>query len=374
MNDFLFAVRILRRSPVFTLTAALTVALGIGASTAIFSVTNAVLLRPLHYKDPDRLVVGYGDFRARAHYGMPISTENYMDVRDGSKEAFEDVAAVSTGRQVLPANDGTPEQVRVAQVTPNFFRMMGATIAPGRDFVNADGAPPPLPAQEAAPSAATAPALPVMVILSHDYWQRRFGGRRDILGANVPGAPRALTIIGVLGAGFELLFPPADNIERVPDIWMASRLSYDNAKGNTYWLRPIGRLKPGMTLERAQANVEAAADAIRRNFPLYATARFYLRLEPIHKTLVGEVRPALLALMGAVTVLLLIACANIANLLLVAPHCVNPSWRCAPRLEPAVGAWRARCSPRRWSCPPWAGLQAWRSPGSAFASSWRSRR
>src|SRR5256885_1308084 len=116
------------------LTAALTIAIGIGATTAIFSVTNAVLLRPLPYKDPDRLVVLYGDLRARNNYGMPISAENYADIRSGSGAGFDDMAAVFTARQVLPRADGTPEQGRFAGVTTNFFRLMGSCIAVRRDF------------------------------------------------------------------------------------------------------------------------------------------------------------------------------------------------------------------------------------------------
>src|SRR5881392_842942 len=108
LRDLMFAARTLRRSPLFALTAALTIALGIGATTAIFSVTNAVLLRPLPYKDPDRLVVLYADLRARNNLGMPISAENYTDLRNGTKDAFEDIAAVNTGRQIVPGADGTP--------------------------------------------------------------------------------------------------------------------------------------------------------------------------------------------------------------------------------------------------------------------------
>ena len=321
MRDLVFAARALRRSPIVALTAALTIALGIGATTAIFSVTNAVLLRPLPYTDPDRLVVVYGDLRARNNYGMPFSAENYADIRNGSTAAFDDMGAVFTGRRVLPRGDGAPEQVTFGQVTTNFFRLMGAKVLVGRDFEEADGEPPP-PAPPAAPQGAQAqaPQLPTMVMLSYDYWQRRFGGDPGVVGTDLPGAPggpRLQRIVGVLAPGFQLLFPPADNMETRPEVWSALRLTYDNRNRNGYFLRPIGRLKAGVTAARAQAEVETAVDGIRKNFPLYAGARFYGRLEPMHKTLVEEVRPAILALMGAVVFLLLIACANVANLLLV---------------------------------------------------------
>src|SRR5689334_6222161 len=174
LRDLMFAARTLGRSPAFVLTAALTIALGIGATTAIFSVTNAVLLRPLPYKDPARLVVVYGDLRARNNYGMPFSAENYADIRSGSAGAFEDMGAVFTNRQVLPRADGSPEQVRVAAVTTNFFRVMGARTVLGRDFVDDDGTPPPPPPPNAPPDgAAQGPPLPTMVVLSYEYWQRR---------------------------------------------------------------------------------------------------------------------------------------------------------------------------------------------------------
>ena len=164
LRDLSFAWRTLRRSPAFTIAAVATTALGIGASTAIFSVANAVLLRPLPYDDPDRVVVMYMDLRNRNNLGMPLSNENFVDIRDGSKGSSEDMAAFRTGRQVLPGADGSPEQIRLAVVTTNFFRLLGHRVALGRDFQDADGIPQPLDAPQLA--AANAP-LPTFASLSH---------------------------------------------------------------------------------------------------------------------------------------------------------------------------------------------------------------
>jgi len=336
-RDLAFAVRTLRRSPVFTLAAALTIALGIGASTAIFSVTNAVLLRPLPYRNPDRLVVMYMDLRARNSLGMPLSNENFADIRDGSRGSFEDMAAVRTARQVLPGADSTPEQIRVAVVTVNFFRLMGATIARGRDFEEADGRPQPPAPQAGAAQAPQAPPLPAVAIISHEYWQRRYGGNPSAIGQRLPRGARP-EIVGILAPGFELHFPPGTNVEQKPDIWIANRLTYDNANRNTFGLRPIGRLKPGAALARAQDEVEAISARIRNDFAIAKGSGFYARLEPMHKTLVDQVRPAILALMGAVIFLLLIACANVANLMLVRASLRAPELA----MRAALGAGRYR--------------------------------
>ena len=319
-RDIQLAARTLARSPVFALTVALTMAVGIGATTAIFSVANAVLLRPLPYKDPDRLVTLYADLRARNNLGMAFSYEEFVDVRDGSKSAFEDMAIVQTQKQIFPAADGTPEQVKIGGVSANFLRLLGANVIKGRHFEDADGVPPPPPpAPGAEPTAApAAPPPPTMAILSYDYWKRRYGGRDDIIGERVAaGGRQGIQVVGVLAPGFELLFPAADGVEPRPDVWIAQRFRYNNANRLGYGPRPIGRLKAGVTLAAAQDQVEVVTAGMRRDFPVLGSANFYTRVEPIHRNLVAEVRPAILALMGAGVFLLLIACANVANLLLV---------------------------------------------------------
>ena len=320
VRDLFVSARALARSPLLTITASLTIGLGIGATTAIFSVANGVLLRPLPYEDPDRLVVVYADLRARENYSMPMSFETFSDIRNGTKNSFEDVAAVQTGPQVLPAADGSPERLRVALVTTNIFRVLGARVAIGRDFEESDGIPQPgsaLQGTDAGPP--PPPRLPTIVILSHDYWQRRYGGNPDIVGQRIAvgGGPVGLQIVGVLAPEVELLFPPQDNVERRPDIWLANRRVYDNANRNAYGLRPIGRLKSGVPLSRAQDELDVVSAGIRRDFPIFGAADYYGRVEPMHAALVADVRPVILALLGAVFFFLLIACANVANLLLV---------------------------------------------------------
>jgi len=317
-RDFVYATRTLRRSPIFAATAIITIGLGIGASTAIFSVTNAVLLRPLPYKDPDRLVLAISDMKKRNVKDFPLSNASFIDLQKGTANVFEEVGAVRTFRATVPRDDNTPEQIRGAAVTTNFFRLLGARVLHGRDFEDADGVPQAGPPPNAGAGAPAPQGPPAAVILSYQYWQRRFGGSTEIFGKPMPGARQgANQVVGVLQPGLELFFPPDANIERLPDIWFALRLNYDNANRNNVSLRAIGRLKPGVTLERAQAAASAVAADARKNYIISGTAGYDLRLEPLHKHLVEEVKPALVALMGAVVFLLLIACANVANLLLV---------------------------------------------------------
>ena len=315
LRDLTYAARSLRKSPVFFLAASGTIALGIGASTAIFSVTNAVLLQPLPYRDPGRLVLACGDMRKRNVKDFPWSNAEFFDLRDFAKTTFDEFTAVRTGRATIPREDGTSEQVAVANVVPNFFRMMGGRIVVGRDFSDSDGTPQPPPPANQAAGAPAPPPLPVAAILSSRYFQRRFGGNPAAIGRSIfPGGP---TVVGVLAPGFELLFPPDANIEHAPDYWTAARIAYDAAQRNNVSWRPIGRLKNGVTLERAQAEADAMSQAQQKIDNIARTADFHARLEPMQAHLVSAVRPAILALMGAVIFLLLIACANVANLMLV---------------------------------------------------------
>jgi len=320
----------LSKNPAFTLIAVVTLALGIGANTAIFSVANAVLLRPLPYKNPDRLILGSAEMRQRNVTDWPLSNTDVFDLRDGAKTTFEDIAAVNTGRRIMPREDGSPEQVRVASVTPNFFRLLGAKIVAGRDFTEDDGRPQPPVTDEGPAGGEAGPGergriivgeirgLPTIAILSHEYWQRRYGGNASILGKGMlSGGNGGPQIVGVLAPGFQLLLPPKLNAERLPDVWFAARLSYDTANRNNVAHRIIGRLKDGARLEQARAEAEVVATESRKIDTIRQTAGFHFRLEPMGEYLVAEVRPAILALTGAVIFLLLIACANVANLLLV---------------------------------------------------------
>jgi predicted permease len=322
-KDLSYAARSLRNSPLFVSTAVITIALGIGASTAIFSVMNAVLLRPLPYKDPSRLVIARSDMRKRNVKDFPFSNAEYLDFRDASKNSFEDVGGVFTGRGPILRDDGTAEQIRFGIVTTNFFKLMGARIRLGRDFDDSDGQPQPAPAQPGnAPPAANAPVqpqLPTIAILSYEYWQRRFGGSNAVLGKSlqvVGGGPKP-QIVGVLAPGFELQFPPEANLERLPDLWIANRLAYDAANRLNVSLHVIGRLKPGATLDQAQAVTDSFNAEQQRLYTILRTSDSWVLLVPMLQHVVEGVRPAIVALMGAVIFLLLIACSNVGNLLLV---------------------------------------------------------
>jgi putative ABC transport system permease protein len=319
-NDFRFALRSLRKSPAFALTAVATIALGIGASTAIFSVVNAVLLRPLPYSDQARLVSIWGDLTARNVVDFPMPPGDLYDLRQQGT-LFEQTAAIVTFRQSLRNEEGESELVPAAGVTTNFFQTLGARIVQGRDFQESDGTPQPQPPQapqgQAAQAGPPPQLLPTYAIISHGLWQRRFGGGADVVGRRLQLGNQSAEIIGVLEPGFEVLFPASVNVERRPDIYTAMRIDLENASRINVFLRTVGRLKPGVTIDQAQSQINTLVADLRRRFPIKETAGLRWRVEPMHGDLTADVRPTIMALMGAVIFVLLIACANVANLLLV---------------------------------------------------------
>ena len=318
LRDLRYALRSFLKQPAFALTAIATLALGIGATSAIFSVVHAVLLRPLPYENPERLVQICHDLRARDVEDFPWAPADFHDLRETASQ-FEGVAGVVTNRLIITGANGAPEQIRQGLTTPNLFRLLGARVVEGRDFVDADGTPlppPPQPAPGEAPVQPPQPSPPAAIV-SHEFFERHFGGDRHVINTVVDfGGPR-MHIVGVLEPGFELLLPPNLNVERRPDMWVALRQNFAAGSRTNVFLRVIGRVKPGVSLDQAQAQVDALAADLRRQFPIKETAGFALRIEPMHQDLVADVRQTLVALMGGVVFVLLIACANVANLLLV---------------------------------------------------------
>src|SRR5687767_402183 len=285
-KDLVYAGRTLRRSPGFALTAIATIALGIGASTAIFSVVNAILLRPLPYADPARLVLVWGDMRNRGVTDFPFPPADYADLKNQA-DLFEDFAAVVTGRAPLTGDDGEPEQIRTAGATTNLFTMLGVGMAAGRNFIESDGTPQgPPPGDGAVGQAPPPPPLPGMVILSHEFWQRRYGGERSIIGRFIDLGGQRSQVVGVLEPGLELLFPPGTNIERFPDAFTAMRVDYANGSRINVFLRVIGRLKPGVTVAQAQAQMNRIAADLREQHPIKKTSDLHIRVEPMHADLV----------------------------------------------------------------------------------------
>ncbi len=288
--------------------------MGIGASTAIFSVVNAVLLRPLPYKDAGRLILIESDMKARGVKNFPFSPPDFADVR-AQANLFEDVSALNTGRIPVPGENAESEQVPSAFCIPNFLKLMGAHVIRGRDLKDSDAAPVPPPAAGQAPGHPP----PAMVVIRYEYWQRRFGGDASIIGRSFDfggGAGKA-QVVGVLEPGFKLHFPPKSGLEPEPEIFSAARINFATANRNNVFLFLVGRLRPGATRDGAQSQLDGIASDLRNRFPIKRAANLVFRAEPMQDDLVAGIRPAIRMLMGAVIFLLLIACANVANLLLV---------------------------------------------------------
>ena len=319
-KDLAFAVRSLRNHPAFTLTAIATIALGTGATTAIFSVVNAVLLRPLPYPHPERLALIKSDMRARNVVNFPIAPGDYPDIR-ARVTAFESIAGIAAFPGPFVTDDGKPEQIVIAGVTPNFFTLLGTRIAFGRNFVETDQTPPPprptLPNGQPAPPPDPATLPPAIAILSHGYWERKFGADSSVIGKTVQIFGGPATIVGVAEPNLNMVFETGFGSTDQPDAYTVNRIDYSTASRVNVLYRAVGRLKPGATLGTAAAQLADVTADLQARFPIKKTSNTVWYVEPMAEGVVKAVRPAILALMGAVMFVLLIACANVANLLLV---------------------------------------------------------
>jgi len=321
LHDVRYGLRILLKKPAFAVVAILTLALGVGANTAIFSIVNAVLLRPLPFRDPDRLVKITFNEPGIGLKDVSASVPEYDDLRTRAG-VFDDVCGIGGGSVNLTGGS-QPERLDFITVHPNYFSMLGATPQLGRLFGPQD----------------FALGFAPVVVISDNLWRREFGADRNIIGRSLQLDNDAYSVIGVLPPGFR--HPEAG---RDVELWATAGFSADPAPKPARSTRVlpalIGRLKPGITLQQAQARLTAMAVELRHDFPTDypAQAQWTIEIHPLREALVGNVRPMLLVLMGAVILIVLIVSLNLANLLLA--RASGRQQEMAVRL--ALGATRSR--------------------------------
>jgi putative ABC transport system permease protein len=293
-EDLCYSLRALARSPSFTLVAVVGLALGIGANSAIFTVMNAVLLRPLPYKEGEQLVLLWQLNRQNGDHEIKASAPDYIDWKE-QNTVFQNIAAfnANSGLGLNLSGAGHPVRISATSVTGNLFSVLGVTPALGRSF---------LPDEER-------PGSAPVCILSDGLWRRRFDSDPKILGKAVTLNGEMWTVVGVMPAGFR--FPQS------VDLWVPAMVGATaRTKHAQHYLGVIARLKPGLSLDHAQAELDALARRMELQYP-EANAGLGIRLVPLRTQITGTIRPALLVLFGATAFVLLIACTNLANLLLV---------------------------------------------------------
>jgi predicted permease len=299
IQDLRYAARTMLRSPGFTATAVIALALGIGANTAIFSVVNAVLLRPLPFDQPDRLVQVWHTPPQATFPGMKefaVSPANFIDWRNESR-GFQAMAAYGFGRYTLTGS-GHPEAIRTCAATSGLFSILHVRPLLGRDFLDGE----------------YEPDHDHEVVLSYGLWRSHFGGNPEMVGKNIELNGQAFTVIGVMGPGFQ--FPIASGPDDRAQMWKPLAWSdQDRAVRDNHNYGVVARLRDGVSLRHAQAELDAIANRLALQYPAENKGWGAIAV-PLRDDLVGDVRPALLILLGAVALVLLIACANVANLIL----------------------------------------------------------
>lgn len=304
ITDLKYALRMLMKSPTFTVAAVLTLALGIGANTAIFTVVNGLLLRPLPYPEPERIVT----FRSNQ------SVPDLSDVATQS-QSFETVGGVSV-QAADYADGGEPVQIELGLVAGDFFGVLGGRAALGRTITREDdrfGAP-------------------QVLVLSHGLWQRQFGGDKAIVGRTIPLAGQTYTVIGVMTPDFN---PPRGTLEAFAPVHVFYPVAAESR--GAHLLRAYARMKPGVTLAEAQSEMRVIDQRLAQVDPTENRQRQSV-LTSLHERVIGEIRPALLVLFGAVGLVLLVACANFANLLLA--RIATRTQELSIRAALGAGRWR----------------------------------
>jgi putative ABC transport system permease protein len=316
--DLRYAWRGLSNAPAFTIVIVLTLALGIGANTAIFSVVHAMLLAPLPYRDSDRLVFIWADRTATGYPRAPLSGPELADLREGSTTCADFAAIWASGTVALTGNGEDPEQLRSAFVTANFFQVLGVDTVFGRLFRPGDSA------EGAAPT----------ILLGWDLFQRRFGADPSIVGKQILVNEQLTTVIGVMPRDFRLLMPLDSSVPDRLQAWHPFWESLERDPRQNRLLRVIGRMQPGVTVAQARADIAGVAERVSRQIGI-GVAFTTVRLQEDD---VREIRAPLVALFVGVSILLMIACVNVAGLLIA--RAASRASEAALRL--ALGASRSR--------------------------------